>query len=1036
MNTSAGAPVVRAAGAVVNNAVGLPVVNSGTLNGGGATAAATPVVRAAEVGAANTVGATVIKPTANAVAGAVPAQVAPVVRAAEAVVTMGVNSTLIRPGAPFGALKAKPGGAPTVTNGEPLPDKPSGKVVGSKGSAEEGGGGEAADASPVLTVELMRTYDRAKRKSIQAALLEIFGGDPDYLKARALPSKPLSDEVVGPITLSFVTRFWMYYNADSTSIVTENSLDTMLHFAEMLVKYPQWKADVLGVGFVRWIDAKPKREKYDAFRIVRNFDEQRLPGLLKRYYGSSDYISGYDTDAGQAPLSAFWYGLTADDLKALGAKAGMIPALAGIKDESFANRALFDAAVLAAIKLTPEQAAPYLPSIARSAEGNGYQLTGKSIQNLRANMQLPRELVEAATSLRHDVYVERADLQAAIKELADKAGAKWDAMMPAVVAEAEQVKIYTLTDASIKTLSDDPKNAPVSPVLLKMVANISDVQYPRRSLFDKAVLFKLRAGLGACPSGGSGARKRLAEQKISKEELAVFKSSLDPTLGAKLDRLYDGTSCEDAEVESMNATLAEVYDKVKASLGEQARKQPRFNAGKTIGWTGQGCGCMADQFEGQVYSFYPFWLAGSNQQINFRLTSRIGYYGMTFDEQGTLRMANDGRAMSEILSNNDSAQLAFIEVARRHRTRIDWVVHKTDWDNWSNATDLKKRQILETLSNNIVSFVNTKMNNWRSSLDPLLSFGLADVPTRGDGVTLYFDGFPRDEGSVALYSAFVEKLHARLFANGQELTIAFRRSEMGKGGGIHSYESLLSILDKSPKRHITFHLPGTPATAAVPPKLLVFIEEPTSASKKQLRADIESAYHGENRVRILRQIVPVIEFGKKDWAQLEDDMIYFGDNFGGIGFWPVTVNKVGKESAASVARGTGVRSCDISRSVERCLEDFMETKAGYSPFAFTNFICENRWVLRFLVGLCLLFLAISAALYYQFCHWRPKFERFRYFFLGVLAFAAIDTGLLIRFDPYLQHMAQGNLISVMLVLVIIAIVIYYRRQFKMRDERP
>ncbi len=1027
---------MRAAGAVVNSAVGVPLINSSTGTAGGAAATAAPVVRSVQFGAATQVGSTLIKPTANVAAGAVPVAAAPVVRAVESVATMAVNSALIKPGAPFGAFKAKPGAAPVVTNGEPLPAAPAGKVVGSRGAGEDSATGEPPDASPVLTLERLRAYDRARRKNIQAALLEIFAGDPDYIRTRALPSKPLSDDVVGPITLSFITRFWMFYNADSTAVVTENALDTMLHFSDMLVKHPEWKADVLGVGFVRWIDAKPKREKYDAYRIVRNFDELRLPGLLKRYYGSSEYMSGSDIDAEQTPLSAFWYGLTADDLKALGAKAGLIPALTAIKDESFANRALFDTAVLAAIKLTPEQAAPFLPAIARSAEGNGYQLTGKAVQNLRANLQLPRELVEAATTLRHDVYVERADLQAAIKDLADKAEAQWDAMLPAVVAEAEQVKIYTLTDASIKTLASDPKNTPIPPVLLKMISELGGVQYPRRSLFDKAVLFKLRNGIGACPSGGAGARKRLTELKIGKEDFLALKAAVGEPLSAKLDRLYEGAACEEAETESMNATLSELYEKFKAPLGEQARKQPRFNSSKVIGWTGQSCGCMADQFDGQVYGFYPFWLAGTNQQINFRLVSRIGYYGVTFDEQGTMRMANDGRAINEILANNDSAQLAFVDVARRHRTKLDWVIHKTDWDAWSNLGDLKKRQVLETLSNNIVAFLGTKLNSWRSSLDPVLSFGLSEVPTRGDGVTLYFVGFPRDEGAVALYSAFVEKLHQRLFANGYDLTIALRRSEMGKGGGIYSYESLLSVLDKSPRRPVRLRLPGTPPSVLVPPKLLVFIEEPTSASKKALRADIEAAYHGENRVRILRQIIPVIEFGKKDWAQLEDDMIYFGDNFGGIGFWPVTVNKVGKESALSVQRGSGVRSCDVSKSVERCIEDFFQTKVGYSPFAFTNFICENRWVLRFLVGLSLLILAVAAAVYYQYCHLRPRLERRRYLFLGLLAFAVLDTAMLIRFDPYLQQMAQGSLIPVMLVATIIGVIVYYRRKFRERDERP
>ena len=58
------------------------------------------------------------------------------------------------------------------------------------------------------------------------------------------------------------------------------------------------------------------------------------------------------------------------------------------------------------------------------------------------------------------------------------------------------------------------------------------------------------------------------------------------------------------------------------------------------------------------------------------------------------------------------------------------------------------------------------MTDLASKSVPWLSFGVSDIPTRGDGVTLYFDGYPDDAESVALYSEFLTELRHRLTAGG------------------------------------------------------------------------------------------------------------------------------------------------------------------------------------------------------------------------------------------------------------------------------
>lgn len=70
---------------------------------------------------------------------------------------------------------------------------------------------------------------------------------------------------------------------------------------------------------------------------------------------------------------------------------------------------------------------------------------------------------------------------------------------------------------------------------------------------------------------------------------------------------------------------------------------------------------------------------------------------------------------------------------------------------------------------------------------------------------------------------------------------------------------------------------------------LITLQPPFEQSKKILRAEIESAFRGENLRIALRSIIPVLALenlnSKEDFTKLDDNIIYASDNFGGIGFW-------------------------------------------------------------------------------------------------------------------------------------------------------
>lgn len=926
------------------------------------------------------------------------------------------------------APSAIPAGTPTQSKAAPMTVKPADTIITAQ-----------TDVSAVrlLSLDVLKKYNRNRRKKIQDALLEIYRDDPIYMAARAEITRPLSDDVVGPITLSYINRFWLYYNMEPVGNLTDASVDAMLHFAQMIHQFPDWRTDLLSAEFGRWIDSRPMPERAENYRIRLAVDEVLLPPLLRRYRADSRWQSTAEIDTENAPLSAYWYGLTAEDFKALGEKTALAPALEALKDETYASKRDFEKAVLDALKDTAAQPAAYLPFIERHARATGYKLSDKGMEKLRNGQRIPDEVLDAVEKLKDDVYLDKAGMEQELTEAIAQTTQKPAQFVPLILQEALSVTIYAFTDAVLEKLGADQKNMAVPPIVLKMLADLTDVQYPRLSLFDKAALAKLRARLGACPGGITNYEQvRQKDRKITSDEMQALKSAVGEPLGAQLEKLWNGGECDSIQLTEMRTQISELYGRYRPAITELVRKSPIFDATKHVKWTGNSCGCMNDQLSGEVYQFYPFWLAGEPQQVNFSTISRIGYYGVTFDEQGVLRMANDGRDVKEIFLSADSALLSFVQTARKHRTKLDWVVHKTDWKAWETLADAEKRKTFDQLEANIIGMLSAKLTDLPSRLLPYLSLGTKEVPVRGDGVTLYFDGYPRDETSVALFSGFLKKLQATLHANGFVLNILMRQSEMSKTDGIYSYPKLLEIIDSTvppkSKEYFSFNSKSTFKL----PNFLVLLDEPTTESKKKLRFDMESSFHGVDREKMLRQIVPVTEFDKSNWQQLEDDLIYYRDNFGGVGFWPLSMSKPGAAAAGTGVVRDGVQHCDVTQSIGDCLQDYYQIEPGVTSSKVCNIVCENRWAFRFALDVILLLLIAGAATYYRSCRWRPVIEKNYLVPLGAVAACIVIFTLLVSCDPYLNHLSQGYVIPVVLLAAIVGIVLFYRHKFKVRDEQP
>jgi hypothetical protein len=900
--------------------------------------------------------------------------------------------------APPGSLAATP--APTKTLAPPAPplenvltlpppaDKAAAPAPAPAKTAAVSPAPAKAAAPRLLSVEVLQRYDASKRKRIQDALKLIFQGDASYAKAHAAAGQPLSDNVVGPITLSFITRFWLYYNIEPAPNVSEESVAALLQFADRLAAHKEWRPDVLSVEFGRWIDRQTDRAALYAIRL--RLDEVKLPPVLVRYHAQP---RPQLLNAGDKVGQAYWYGLTADDLKTISSKrefsAATVKALkALVEPDSVIAHGDFEQEVQALLAGTGEKAGPLLPL-----------------------------LKEHALMTEHGIGV---------------------------------------TDETLAALAERPVlPAPLASLLQKMVG----MQYPHQQLFAQALRDRLSVGIGSCqPLVPPTRRAPPPSGRMSDDDMQALIAAVsagrdaDPGLGkrlrelrelnfcasADLDLLIDGVSTSDSPGLRERDTVHALYRRYSDLFDQVGRKTPAYKASAPVTLAAGLCGCSDDQ-RTQVFRFLPFWQGGAVQQIDFSLVSRVNYYGLTFDDNGELVMANGGGRVSELFGASDDRQLDFVTVARRHRVSVDWVIQRSAWDPWA-ALGTKEREIrFNQLADNILRLLGGRMTDFTSRARPWLSFGMARVPVRGDGVTLYFDGYPRDAVSVAQFDAFLARLRGMLDERDFSLNIMLRRAELNVG--IYQYDKLAGMV--RPKETLA---PASLTEKAVKlfqreqarrmPFFLVLFDEPSGYHKQLLRREIESENTGMDQLHLLNRMVPVINFDGDGWQQLEEDLVYFNQNFGGVGFWP---GRPASATAPPKPAVAGVKHCNESQSVDDCIQDFFRDPPGQASSTdstVSKLVCEYRWPLRFALDLMIVILVLLGITYARSCPARTLLRKHYRVPLALALLAFVVLVALLLFDPFLAPLTDGYMIPAVLVLCLVVMYMYFRAKFKERNERP
>lgn len=951
------------------------------------------------------------------------------------------------PAAPAPVIRTTNMAPPMGSDGKPMTPQDALRIVNTVQVAPEPTSGVGA---VLISADVVRHLPPATRRAIQQALLTIYSDDPAYLQAYRESTRPLSDNLVGPITLSWLNRFWLDFKMQPVGNLTNASVQALLKFASIVRAHPQWKTDLVSADLGRWIDSFEPREQARYYQIRLAGTDDEIAAMLWLYHLDTDGRRNAGPDPDRALLTIYNYTLEANDFRLLASKSKVIDKLSALQDKVYLNQPLFDAAVLDALKDLGTQADAYLPEARAAAVTTTYQLTDVSVQQLRQAGRVPAPIIDAVSGLTEE-YASQADFNEAILDATSDVKIAVDAYVPDIMRAAQTQTTYVLTAQALAELAASRRNEAVPPVILDMLKGLQGLQYPQLWLFDHAVMARLRQGVGACPTGipGSVADAR----KISAEQMQQLSAVLkDPALFAQLDALWKKGECSNVDVLTLPQLMQTLYDRFRPSLVATARKRPAFDPTQRVQWNGAGCGCVLDALQGEVYGFFPFWMAGPKQIVDFSTISRVGYYGATFDDSGKLQQANDGRSFVDLAQASVGMPDDFVSVAQRHQSNVLWVIQRNDWRTWARLEKNRKAQVLERVSDDIVRLLSTRLKNWTAEVSNHLPFGARFAPTNGGGVVIFFDGYPDDPVSVQIFNQFIDKLRTdlRKAGAGDRIDIMMRHDRVGHG--VYDYGNLFRLIMENDRNPSTDLLAKVTRERNRRPHFLVLLDEPTTDSKKALRLSVEEGLHGEERQIVLRQIVPVITFDHDNWQQLQDDIVYAQDNFGGIGFWPIQLrsdgkaaeggNKAGGASGAdaviaAVDPTPGVQECTVTRSVSECLADYYQKPAGAQSSAVCKTVCENLYAFRLATKIMLLLLVGCGVAYYVSCRWRELMARYYHAPALVVAAVWLLLSLALLFcDPFLRWLARGYMIPIFLVLFIIALIAWYQYQLKARDEQP
>jgi hypothetical protein len=865
-----------------------------------------------------------------------------------------------------------------------------------------------------IRIEHFKGLDKPVILRMQQQLAVVYRNLPEWQVAAQKRGGPLHDGVVGSVTLEWLQRYAFHFKFAAGARVGMDMpahLDRLAAFSQV---HPDELAILLGAPFEAWDAAQPAGVKEEDYAIRRQGDEAPLIALVNRYRAS--LVAAPPLPA--AGAGYYTWMLEQKDLEMLGGKADVAALLATFKDQRYKSVEAFKVALDQAYKKAfparqhlPGNVWPVIKDNLRAFDG--YMLDAAALERLKKGGMSLSAMAELRTLT--PVYLKSRD--------------EYDTFITGKIASGE----LTVTDDELVLLPDttrvidnyhldqqalDTIATQLGPVvqyaglpagIVGMLMQMKEVDYSDVDIFHSAVKSKIAFGLGMCKLNAPVNNAYVAGLAISNDALDVLKEQM-VALGTKPAQ-FDGIpalrdkreACTVAEKSREALIIDDLYKPYLKQAIETAAQKKLPDEFKPVDIQVADCGCALDDLVGVVYGFYPYWWPQKGAQaVNFRALNRMAYYGLTVDDAGAFHLGNSDFD----LHDGSEEKNKFIRTARQYNAGVDWMIQKNDWSGWARLDATSKKAVLHRIVDNISTLLNAPLTNPAAVVKRHTTFFVAP-PRRGDGVTLYFTNFPPDAGSTALFNDFYARLCSEMDKHDLWLNLLVTQKMVASvDGGAFGLANLINLrkLRNVAEQRVSF---GTVKKTGY---LLVLLDEPSADAKKRLRQDLENDQnlHGAERADFLRNLLPVLHFDDKNWQQLDDDIVYARDNFGGVGLWAPDLDNMAKDISESEAN----QSCLDSQRIVVCLLKNMRkaTVADSLPGDVEAFVCVHRWVLQWVMLFLVATAIVLTVLFFTSCKVQAFIKKY---FLWVQLLVALPALLvfilLLLYDPFFVNVSKGNL---------------------------
>ncbi|PRC93456.1 hypothetical protein [Solimicrobium silvestre] len=857
--------------------------------------------------------------------------------------------------------------------------------------------------------------------TMQKQLESIYQSFPDWQRDYELKHEPLNDGIVGPITLSWLQRFAFSFKINSVGDYANEIVKNVDRIAQFGDRHRADLTILLSPEFEAWDSAEIDKLQTQDFQIRRQGSDKELIDLVNRFRGNRK-----TPPPASKPFvdeSAYFnYSLNQNDLDLLGNKDQIVQILGPFKDKEFNSTEALRVAVKQAMGGREYFLNQIWPLIEKNAaDFDGYLINDAALKKLKETSDFPAAVIDELR-LQGTTYFKTKELFDAFlnEKFNDDTTTLSEGERQSIIEAAHVFDNVHLTEQSLSTIQNELKgniqNTGAPAVVVRLLRQIKDVSYPEVSLFRSAAISKIEMGIGACKMNSSGSNPYVASLRIADEDFDL----LEKELGALHAQTFNGkdtlehlaelkklrsqaTQCDKATLQESHLWVEQIYQAYLALEIESIAKKRIPDEIATIHLKGGECGCALDEFSGVVYGFYPYWNnSKSTQTINFSVLNRVAYYGLSVDNVGDLQLGTTPLDVHDGLAEENQ----FLRIAHQYNSKVDWLIQKNDWNgDWKKYSRENKHAVFQALITNITQLLRTKLSDTASRLKPYTSLGISSRPTRGDGITLYFPNYPTDPDSALLFNDFYLTLRKELALDNIGVNILISQDVINDSGG--NQQGAFNLTNMISLRKKTAQQDNSTDHTAVKEYLLILLDESSRNAKKQFRQDLDNVpgLNGIERVQFLRSIIPVLQFDNHNWQQLEDDIVYASDNFGGIGLWAPNFDNI------AIPVTDLSQSCFHSQQIAVCLlKNYRPANlAERIPSGIERFTCVNRWGLQLTLTLFLFAAIVIVVLFIKYCEVQVFVKRYFLWILGCTLLPPISIFvLLLNYDPYLASLSKGN----------------------------